>query len=258
MHTANTHAHTQPLTPPQKKVGVPLHVAKVMTYPERVSASNRERLKRLVANGPSVHPGANIIRPSGDNSFTKSLSYADARQRRKMAEGASTLFWFFFFFFFWDRFALFGGDCVCVVRGGGGGRFGWTGGCPSLRSLLSRSSRRHPPDRTPPPNSTQNNPDLKVGDVVERHMVDGDIVLFNRQPSLHKLSIMAHRVKVRSALAAGVGLVPMHLQQAHCGAGWLACVGSKMWTGPNPTHPFPADIYQTDPNKHTRTRTHRR
>jgi DNA-directed RNA polymerase III subunit RPC1 len=29
-----------------------------------------------------------------------------------------------------------------------------------------------------------------------RHMEDGDIVLFNRQPSLHKVSIMAHKVKV--------------------------------------------------------------
>ena len=38
--------------------------------------------------------------------------------------------------------------------------------------------------------------DLKVGDVVERHMRDGDVVLFNRQPSLHKLSIMCHSVKV--------------------------------------------------------------
>jgi DNA-directed RNA polymerase beta' subunit len=28
-------------------------------------------------------------------------------------------------------------------------------------------------------------------------MVDDDVVLFNRQPSLHKLSIMAHRVKVQ-------------------------------------------------------------
>lgn len=37
---------------------------------------------------------------------------------------------------------------------------------------------------------------LKVGDVVERHMDDDDLVLFNRQPSLHKMSIMAHRVKV--------------------------------------------------------------
>lgn len=38
---------------------------------------------------------------------------------------------------------------------------------------------------------------LKVGDIVERHLEDGDIVLFNRQPSLHKLSIMSHYVKVR-------------------------------------------------------------
>ncbi|KAK1750871.1 DNA-directed RNA polymerase III subunit RPC1 [Echria macrotheca] len=39
--------------------------------------------------------------------------------------------------------------------------------------------------------------ELQVGDIVERHLEDGDIVLFNRQPSLHKLSIMSHRVKVR-------------------------------------------------------------
>ena len=38
---------------------------------------------------------------------------------------------------------------------------------------------------------------LRVGDTVERHLIDGDVVLFNRQPSLHKLSIMAHRVRVR-------------------------------------------------------------
>jgi DNA-directed RNA polymerase II subunit RPB1 len=37
---------------------------------------------------------------------------------------------------------------------------------------------------------------LECGDVVERHMVDGDIVLFNRQPSLHKMSMMGHRVRV--------------------------------------------------------------
>ena len=38
---------------------------------------------------------------------------------------------------------------------------------------------------------------LEHGDVVERHLEDNDIVLFNRQPSLHKLSIMSHLVKVR-------------------------------------------------------------
>ncbi|XP_023211808.1 DNA-directed RNA polymerase III subunit RPC1-like [Centruroides sculpturatus] len=38
--------------------------------------------------------------------------------------------------------------------------------------------------------------ELKYGDIVERHLMDGDVVLFNRQPSLHKLSIMAHIVSI--------------------------------------------------------------
>lgn len=37
---------------------------------------------------------------------------------------------------------------------------------------------------------------LYNGDIVNRHLMDGDIVLFNRQPTLHKMSMMAHRVKV--------------------------------------------------------------
>lgn len=37
---------------------------------------------------------------------------------------------------------------------------------------------------------------LKHGWIVRRHLKDGDDVLFNRQPSLHKMSLMAHRVKV--------------------------------------------------------------
>lgn len=36
---------------------------------------------------------------------------------------------------------------------------------------------------------------LEYGDVVDRHLIDGDIVLFNRQPSLHKMSMMAHTVR---------------------------------------------------------------
>ena len=37
---------------------------------------------------------------------------------------------------------------------------------------------------------------LEIGYLVERHLSDGDIVMFNRQPSLHQMSIMAHYVKV--------------------------------------------------------------
>ncbi len=37
---------------------------------------------------------------------------------------------------------------------------------------------------------------IEVDYVVERQLVDGDIVLFNRQPSLHRMSIMGHRVRI--------------------------------------------------------------
>ncbi len=37
---------------------------------------------------------------------------------------------------------------------------------------------------------------LSIGDIVERMIRDDDVVIFNRQPSLHKMSMMGHRVKV--------------------------------------------------------------
>lgn len=38
--------------------------------------------------------------------------------------------------------------------------------------------------------------DIQIGDTVHRHMLDGDAVLFNRQPTLHRMSMMCHIVKV--------------------------------------------------------------
>jgi DNA-directed RNA polymerase II subunit RPB1 len=37
---------------------------------------------------------------------------------------------------------------------------------------------------------------LEIGDIVHRHLLDGDVCLFNRQPTLHKPSMMAHRIKI--------------------------------------------------------------
>ncbi|KAG8794683.1 DNA-directed RNA polymerase II subunit rpb1 [Ceratobasidium sp. 428] len=37
---------------------------------------------------------------------------------------------------------------------------------------------------------------LQYGWIVERHLKDGDYDLFNRQPSLHKMSMISHRVKI--------------------------------------------------------------
>ncbi|KAF9923536.1 hypothetical protein KVV02_002857 [Mortierella alpina] len=37
---------------------------------------------------------------------------------------------------------------------------------------------------------------LQLGWKVERHINDGDVVIFNRQPSLHKMSMMGHKIRV--------------------------------------------------------------
>jgi len=37
---------------------------------------------------------------------------------------------------------------------------------------------------------------ISAGDILNRHLINGDIVLFNRQPSLHRMSMMGHKVRV--------------------------------------------------------------
>ena len=37
---------------------------------------------------------------------------------------------------------------------------------------------------------------LEYGDIVHRHMMDGDCILFNRQPTLHRMSMMGHIVRI--------------------------------------------------------------
>lgn len=111
------------------QVAIPERVAKILTYPERVTVHNISRLRQAVRNGCDVHPGANYA-VNASNNFKKFLKFG---KRDEIA----------------DR--------------------------------------------------------LQVGDVVERHIIDGEsvffhlislaclhlffsIVLFNRQPSLHKVS----------------------------------------------------------------------
>ncbi len=38
--------------------------------------------------------------------------------------------------------------------------------------------------------------EIDVGYKVERHLIDGDVALFNRQPSLHRMSMMCHKIRV--------------------------------------------------------------
>ncbi|KAI1844588.1 hypothetical protein JX265_001573 [Neoarthrinium moseri] len=64
----------------------------------------------------------------------------------------------------------------------------WPGAKYVIRADGSRIDLRHHKNRS----------DIKLdyGWKVERHLLDGDYIIFNRQPSLHKESMMGHQVKV--------------------------------------------------------------
>ncbi|CAA7389528.1 unnamed protein product [Spirodela intermedia] len=101
------------------EVAIPILMARVLTYPERVSQHNIEKLRQCVRNGPTKYPGANFVtHPDGTRLHLKYV------EKKNVAN------------------------------------------------------------------------ELKYGYVVERHLEDGDVVLFNRQPSLHRMSIMSHRAKI--------------------------------------------------------------
>lgn len=65
---------------------------------------------------------------------------------------------------------------------------------------------------------------LQVGDAVERILQDGDPVLFNRQPSLHRMSIMCHRAKILEGKTFRLNLscsTPYNADFVSC---YLSCV----------------------------------
>ena len=99
-------------------LGVPIDIAKNLTYPEKVTKYNIETLSKIVRNGYNSWPGAKNIKRIKDGNII-SLKVIDTSNYK-----------------------------------------------------------------------------LELGDIVNRNLQDNDIVLFNRQPSLHKMSMMCHKVKV--------------------------------------------------------------
>ncbi len=76
-----------------------------------------------------------------------------------------------------------------------------------IKSLVKRGPENHPganylvrpnggKKKITDDNCKQIAEELETGFIVERHLTNGDIALFNRQPSLHRMSLMAHRIRV--------------------------------------------------------------
>lgn len=104
------------------ELGVPIGIARTITFPEIVTPQNIDYLARLVRNGRDVYPGANFVIPISTGDADGKLPI-DLRFRKEKI-------------------------------------------------------------------------DLRYGDIVERHTINGDIFLLNRQPTLHKLSMMGHRTRI--------------------------------------------------------------
>ncbi|MEM7819292.1 MAG: DNA-directed RNA polymerase subunit A' [Candidatus Aenigmatarchaeota archaeon] len=77
----------------------------------------------------------------------------------------------------------------------------------TLKNLILNGPNTHPganyvirPDGVRKKITDENKKDIAneidIGYVVERHLMDGDITVINRQPSLHRMSMMAHRAKI--------------------------------------------------------------
>lgn len=64
---------------------------------------------------------------------------------------------------------------------------------PGVNYILRPDGRRIKITRE---NAKDNSLKLDIGWIVERQIKEGDIVLFNRQPSLHRMSMMGHTVRI--------------------------------------------------------------
>ncbi|EQB60117.1 rna polymerase ii largest subunit [Vairimorpha apis BRL 01] len=102
---------------------------------------------------------------------------------------------------------------------------------------------------------------LEEGYIVERHMQNGDIVLFNRQPSLHKMSMMGHYVRVMEGKTFRLNLsvttpynadfdgdeMNLHMPQSHNSRAELEelCLVSKQVLTPQANRPIMGIVQDT-------------
>lgn len=66
-------------------------------------------------------------------------------------------------------------------------------GSPSIENDFGESHHTEVEDRL---STFDRDGNPRPGVVVERHLIDGDVTIFNRQPSLHRMSMMVHEIRV--------------------------------------------------------------
>ncbi|GFR43873.1 hypothetical protein Agub_g5002 [Astrephomene gubernaculifera] len=139
------------------EIGVPPYFAKRLSFPERVTAFNVERLRAAVIAGADQHPGAVAVEEVATG---RMLSLANMPLQRRQALAKQLL-----------------SNTAVLGRTGASSRLG--------RASSAATSSSHSSSVT-----------MAGNYIVYRHLQDGDLMLTNRQPTLHKPGLMAHRARV--------------------------------------------------------------
>ena len=72
--------------PLHTQLGVPVEVAKLLTFPERVTEHNITLMKQLVANGDKEYPGALVVVPGGNKKMRKALKFIKPDQASEVTK----------------------------------------------------------------------------------------------------------------------------------------------------------------------------
>ena len=153
------------------EVGVPVRFAVKLSYPEPVNKHNREKLADMVRNGADTFPGARMVEVGGK---LIDLTRQSKRQRADLAS------------------KIVNNESSALVQA-------------DTRSSGKSRRRQHAQKEI------QNDPTFLRMKAMHRdlnaateegspkfteHLQNGDVMLANRQPTLHKPSLMAHKVRV--------------------------------------------------------------
>ena len=150
------------------EIAIPKEMARNLTYPVRVNRFNYEELTTLV----NTHKKANFIQKKDGQRIN--LKYAMFRKGTEVLHG--------------DEIHRSTEKGMQILKCSEYTELNLKEGDKLFRNGNCVESIAYPSQRTY---------NLKIGDIVERQLRNGDVVLLNRQPTLHKGSMLAQKIIVR-------------------------------------------------------------
>ena len=155
------------------EIAIPKEMARILTYPERVTGFNMEYLTNLIENGKANY----VTRKNAKDNSRINLKYAlKTKQSDLQDDDVITRY--------------FNGKSTKITIN----NYNIKGYKlkPGDEILRNGQTIKGIPE-------TKRDFKLNIGDVVDRQLKDGDIVLLNRQPTLHKGSMLAQTIKIKDA-----------------------------------------------------------